>query len=308
MAQSEPAGADHRQGAQAGILMMITAVTCLSVMEAIAKYLSADYPVPMIVWARYAFHTAFAAAFFLDRRRWPHLKTGRPVLHTVRSLIMFTATALFFLGISQLPLADATAVVFGAPLYVALLSFLILGERVGPARILAVVVGFVGILVVVRPGPGFTNWAILLPVGAGMGYALFQICTRLLARTESVWTMFFYTPIAGLVAITIAVPFYWQTPDLEGWLLMAAAGCAGGAGQYFLARAFMLAEASAVAPFIYVQIVGATFFGFVVFGDLPDIWTIAGTAIVIGSGIFLWYRERRAQRRALAMAPEPRDG
>lgn len=291
---NKPAGAvAGLSSSQTGILMMIAAIFCFAVMEALAKHLSQFYPVPMVAWARYVFHAVFALAFFVDRRRWPTLRTQRPVLHGLRGLVMFGATMLFFSGVSMLPLADATAVVFGAPLYVAALSALVLGERVGPARILAVLLGFAGILIVIRPGPGFTNWAILLPVAAGFCYALFQLSTRLLGRTDSVWALFFYMPVVGCLLTSAVVPFYWRLPNTEGWLLMAAAGVCGGIGQYFVARAFMIAEAAVVAPFIYTQIVWATLLGLILFGDLPDAWTVLGAGVIIASGLLLWYRERR---------------
>lgn len=287
---------------QLGIAFMCASIFNLAAMEAIAKLLTEDYPWQMVAWARYSFHFVFVLPLFMTV--WPArlLRTKRMGLHMVRSIILTAASFFFIGGLSLIPLADATALVFLAPLIVTAISALFLGEAVGIRRWIAVIVGFGGVLVIVRPSPDFTNWAALLPLGAGCCYALYQVSTRILSYTEHAYTLFFYTAFGGFIATTAIVPFYWVTPSWGGFGLLIATGSLGFLGQFLLIKALSVTDASIAAPFIYTQLIWATIYGVLIWGHFPDVYTLVGAAIVIASGIYIWNRERRKAKARKAAA------
>ena len=292
--------AGRRPRNQLGIVLMIGSILCLAAMEAIAKILVDDYPVQMIVCARLALHFLVTLPLFFFGGRLHLLKTNRPVMHSVRSLILVAASFLFITALTQIPLAQATSLVFTAPFVVTALSAMFLGEKVGVRRWVAILVGFAGVLVILRPNAEF-NWFLLLPLATGFCYAGYQVTTRVLSFTEPTLTLFFYTVAAGTLVSGALLPFYWVTPDFEASMLFVLTGAFGFLGQYLVIRALQEGEASIVAPFIYTQIIWATIFGIVLFAQYPDLWTFIGAGIVIGSGIYIWHRERR---RAIAAARE----
>ena len=204
---------------------------------------------------------------------------------------MLIATALFFTALRYLPLADAVAINFLAPLLVTAFSIPILKEKVGPRRWVAIAVGFVGAMVIIRPGSGAMHWAALLPLGTAVCYALYQILTRIAARTETTNTSLFWTSVFGVVATSIVVPFFWTQPTALAWGLMVALGTMYGLGHYLLIRGLELAPASVLSPFLYTQIIWAILLGLLIFGHFPDGYTWLGMAIVIGSGLYIWWRE-----------------
>lgn len=271
---------------------MLVAVINFAAMEAIAKLLIADYPMPMIAWSRWGFHFVLCLPFFLHPRNLGYLRTRRPVMHMWRPLVLVTATFSFIAALSEMQLAAATALVFTAPLLVTALSPLILSEVVGTRRRIAVAVGFCGVLVILRPSPDFDNWIALLPLLAGACYAGYQLTTRHLSGTEAAMTQFFYVGLGGFVLTSLVVPFFWKSPTLAGWGLLALSGVFGLVAQYLVIKAFEAADASVVSPFLYTQIIWATLFGFLLFSDLPDLWTVSGATIVIASGVYIWHRER----------------
>lgn len=288
---------------QLGILLAVAAIFCLATMEASAKFLIEDYPIQMVVWARFTLHFLVTLPIFFIGGRRRYLHTGRPVAHVVRSLILLLASVLFIGALTKIPLAEATSLVFTAPLIVTALSALILHEQVGPRRWIAILVGFAGVLVILRPSADF-NWYLLLPLATGFCYAGYQFATRVLSFTEPTLTLFFYTVVAGVVVSSAALPFYWITPDLEAAAIFVITGLFGFLGQFLMIRALQEGEASIVAPFIYTQLIWATIFGFFLFGDFPDLWTFIGAGIVVGSGIYIWYRER-VRARAARRGPVP---
>jgi drug/metabolite transporter (DMT)-like permease len=240
---------------------------------------------------------------FLGGVRWSAvMRTGRPGLQLVRSMLLLGSTFFFFLAVKFIPLASATAIGFVGPLLVTALSVPLLGETVGPRRWAAVAVGFVGVLVIIRPGPGMfsgtAHWAIALPLLVAVCFALYQISTRILSRTDSWTTTLFYSASVGAVVMSTLVPFHWRTPDLEGWAWMAVLGAIGGFGHSMMIKAFTAAPASSLAPFTYLQIIWSTAVGFLAFGDFPDGWTLLGAAIVAASGLYVLSRERRLRRGA----------
>lgn len=283
-----------------GILLMLTAGALFVCLDAVGKYLTADYPVVEITWARFFFHLLLFP-LLLGAGRWRLvLRTNRVGLHIVRSLLLVGANFLFFLAVKFIPLADANALGFVSPLMLVAFSVLLLGERVGPRRWVAVAVGFVAVFAIIRPGFAEVHWAMFLPLGVALCFSLYQITTRILGATDHWVTILFFTATGGLVVTSAALPFVWVAPDLEGWALMALMGVFGGVSHLVLIRAFTIAPASILAPFAYVQLVWAIIAGFVIFGDFPDAWTLIGASVIAASGIYVIHRERQLARAARA--------
>lgn len=276
-----------------GIALMCGAVACFAMLDTTAKYLSLYMSTLQVVWARYT--GAFILPFIVSNP-WtrPGLtRTTRPVLQLVRSVLLLASTLGNFAALRYLQLDEAIALVFSTPFFVAALSGPMLGEWVRWRRWTAIAVGFVGVLVVVRPGQGTFQPAALFSLSAALCYALYSIITRILARTDPNDTTLFYSNIVGAVALLPVVPFVWMTPtDPLVIALMVASGAMGSCGHYLLIAAHRLAPATVLSPFIYTEIVLVTVSGFLVFGDVPNRWTLTGAGIVVASGLYLLYRER----------------
>lgn len=279
-----------------GILLMMLAGFLFVVMDSTAKYLSGSYPVTQIVWARYIFHL-LTLPLLIGRGSWlAVLATRRLGLQLLRSLMLLGSTFFFFLAVKFIPLATATAIGFVGPLLVTALSVPFLKEKVGPRRWAAVIIGFGAVVIIIRPGAELLHWAVFLPLLVAACFAIYQITTRILSATDSSLTTLFYSATAGAVAMTLVLPFEeWRTPDLAGWGLMAFLGLIGSLGHFVMIRAFTHAPASSLAPFSYLTLVWATLLGFVVFGDLPDRWTVLGAVILAASGLYVLYRERKVK-------------
>ena len=277
-----------------GIVMMCFAVLCFATMNTLVKDLRGELPVVEIIWGRYFFH--FALILVLFPRRIPTLlNSDDKGLEIARSVLVLLATACMFVALGFMPLADAVAITFVGPLLIVALSALILRETVGPRRWGAVIVGFIGVLVIIRPGAGAFQLAALLPVGVAFFYALFQIITRHLSHRSDPLNMLFYTALVGALAMSVIVPFDWQTPTAAQWLMLIAVGFLGGLGHYAIIKAYERSEAALVAPFAYTEIIWVTSLGLLVFGDFPDLFTFAGTAIIVASGVYVLHRERKAR-------------
>ena len=201
-----------------------------------------------------------------------------------------------YVAITRMPLGDAAAIQFLAPVLVTALSGLLLGEHVGPRRWMAVACGFVGVLLVARPGSGVLGWNALLPLATAVLLAVYMMMTRIIRNKDDPAATTFYSTALGALILSFLVIFNWQSLTLIQWGLMVTMGAAGAVGHFMLVKAFHSAEASMLAPFTYVQVVAAILWGFLVFGDVPGIWTIAGASVVIASGLYVWYRESRVQR------------
>lgn len=282
-------------GIIAGMVLFLGAGLCFTVLDVTAKYLSRDYSVVQVGWARYVFALAVLLAM-LPPAQWRRPLASRwPALQLLRAALLVCVTLMFFLAVSYLPLADVTAVGFAAPLIVTALGALWLKEKVGARRWIAVIVGFCGVLIIVRPA-GTVHWAIVLALVFAAVNAVFQLLTRVVSRYDSPHVSTAYLAVIGGIGLTIAVPFVWRSPDLIGWVLHVVIGLAAGFGHYLLASAFSHAPASTLAPFAYLQLVWATIAGLAVFGDFPDRWTIFGSGILVASGIYVFYREARARR------------
>ncbi len=275
-----------------GIALMCCAVATFSCLDATGKYLNYHMDTLQVVWARYFFAFVLTLMFTNPLTQPGLTRTSRPFMQVGRSALLLLSTMLNLFALRWLQLDEALAILFSTPFMVATLCVPLLGETVGWRRWSAIIVGFLGVLVVARPGFGGMHPAALLSLGGAVCYAFYVISTRILSRTDSSDTTQFYTSLVGALAMTVIVPFVWTMP--ESWFiaaLMLLVGALGGGGHYLLIRAHRLAPASALAPFIYTQMVWTTTLGFLVFGDLPHHWTIVGGVIVITSGLYLLHRE-----------------
>ena len=274
-----------------GIAWMLVTMFWFVSLDSMAKYLMQSYPVAQVVWARFFFHVVFVmiAMGFSVRQQ---IKTQSIILQCARSFFMLTTTVLFFVGLHFLPLATASTIMFVSPIFVTILSVFLLGEKVGVRRWAGVVAGFTGAIVVVRPGFQGFDWSALFVLAAAFTHAFYQIFTRKARLYDSPITSLFYTGLVGAVLMTGVVPFYWQTVAVSDYLLLVSLGLAGGVGHLCLIRAFQSAPASVVAPFSYSSLIWATLFGYILFSDLPDRWTLIGASLIIGSGLYIFHRER----------------
>lgn len=279
-----------------GIALYLAAILNFSCLDTLAKHLTRDYHVMQIAWGRYLFSAVFLLLLVPRYGLWKPLRSARPWFQVMRAFLLAAVSLMFFISVSFLPLADVTAIGFVAPLMLTALAHFFLEEKVGVRRWAAICVGFFGVLVIIRPGLGVVHWAAFIAIAMATSNAVYQLATRMLAGVDSAQTTIFYTGIVGAVAFSLFVPFFWTAPDLAGWLAMIALGLFGGLGHYLLIQAFTLAPASLLAPYSYTAIVWVTITGYLAFGDFPDGWTVAGAAIIIASGIYVFYREAYLRR------------
>jgi drug/metabolite transporter (DMT)-like permease len=269
------------------ILLLVVGVSLFGVMDGIGKFLAADFPVVQLVWARFAFAIPVLLDNSADAGGIILLRSERPLLQAGRALLLILSSAAVLLGLTVMPLADITAITFAAPLFVVALSSPILRERVGTSAWISVGLGFLGVLIVVRPGLGSFTWAALLPLAAAFLFGLYQVLTRLLSHNDAPATTLAWTVLTGFVVTTPFLPFGWGTGSLSSWLLLIFSGLLFGASHSLLIRAFALAPAAFLTPFTYTQMVAAVLFGMVVLGERPDPWTLAGTALIVLAGIYV---------------------
>jgi drug/metabolite transporter (DMT)-like permease len=276
-----------------GALLTMLAMLCFAGMDAISKSLVADYAVGQMMWIRCALLCLFA--LFVAYRRGVRVafRSQRPGLQIVRSLVAVVEGAVFVLAFRYLPLADTHAVAATSPLIVIALGVLFLGERAGPARWLAVMTGLVGVLLIVRPGFRTFDWPLFLPLFGAVLWAGYQILTRLAARHDQPDTTLLWSAIVAFIATTFVGPLEWQWPTTTAWALMVAISLIGAVAHYALIKALDYAEAGALQPYAYTLLVWATVLGFLVFGNVPDGWTVLGAAIVVASGLYTWRHDRR---------------
>jgi drug/metabolite transporter (DMT)-like permease len=291
------------------IALMFAALFCFACLDTSGKWLSRHIPIWEVVWARYMGATLFVLIFINPATTPRMLSTSRPGLQLIRALLLFGATVLNLFALHWLQLAETVSISFAGPLLIALLAGPILGEWVGPRRLAAIMVGFLGVIVVTRPSLSGIHPAMLLSFGCTLCNAFYSIFTRVLAATDSSRTTTFFSAVSGAVILTPALPFFWVTPaDGKVWLFLVLIGGFGALGHWFLILAHGRAPAALLAPFAYTQIVWMIIFGYLVFGDLPDVWTLAGAGIVIASGLYLLYRSRVVKRSASFPATGGRPG
>jgi drug/metabolite transporter (DMT)-like permease len=233
---------DHHPHLLRGIVLITLAVFLFSSMDTLAKYILKSYPLPPLIWAHYAVHTAFMLALLAPRMGLDLLRTRRPALQVMRGLLLVTSTGFFYVSLRHLPLAEAAAITFVAPVLVTALSGPMLGERVTRRQWSAVTLGFLGVLVIIRPGGGLLTLATVFPLITALLFALYQIMTRKLAGRENPFTTLFFTALVGTLAASLVLPFTWQRPTLMQAALMIAIGCLGGFGHFLLIRAVEVAS------------------------------------------------------------------
>ena len=273
------------------ILLMIGAVFCFASMDATAKYLMKEIGPAQTIWARYTVQAVIVTVLILPKIN-VYGRTNYPKLQFLRSVALMMATTLFFFAFSRLGLAEASAIFNISPVLITLGAFLFLREQIGPRRLIGIIVSLLGALIIIRPGTGvFTIYA-LLPLGAAIFYSTYSLATRFVGTDESPWTSLFYSAIFGAICYSIYIAFYWNPMSNNAILLTIIIGLFGTAGHICLIRALTLGEASLVAPFIYINLLFTTTWGFVLFGNLPDFWTIVGALIIVAAGIYVWARDR----------------
>jgi drug/metabolite transporter (DMT)-like permease len=294
---------DLRRARLLGIALMCGALACFSCLDAMAKYLNLHMDTLQVVWARYTGAFIVAVAISNPVTRPGLMRTGRPMLQVGRSVLLLASTLLNFMALRYLQLDEALAIVFSTPFFIAALSGPVLGEWVRWRRWMAIGVGFIGVLLVTRPGFGGIHPAALLSLAAALFYAAYNISTRMLSRTDSSETTLFYSNLVGALVMLPVVPFVWTTPsDPIVILVMVACGAFGSVGHYLLIIAHRHAPPAVLAPFIYTQLVWAIILGYLVFADVPNRWTLAGAAVVVASGLYMLNRERKVGYRTASNA------
>ncbi|MCE4053363.1 DMT family transporter [Pseudomonas sp. Au-Pse12] len=277
-----------------GIALICLAVLLFASHDTLSKYLSAFYPIVMVVWARYVVHTLLMLVVFVPRSGFSAVvRTKRPGLQLLRALCLIGTSLLFTTGLRYIPLAEATAVNFLAPLLVTALSVPFLGERVSRAQWLAVLTGFVGVLIVVRPGGALFTPAILLPLGSALCFGFYQLLTRKLSGIDSPTTSNFLTGIFNSLIMSALLPFFWSTPTFIHGLFMIGLGTCGMLGHMLLTQAFRHAAPAMLAPFSYGQILFAGLYGYLIFSHTPDHYALIGIAVICLSGLAVAWTQRK---------------
>ncbi len=278
------------------IALICGAGLCFAILDATVKYLAAQTDLPMaeITWMRFFVHAVLTLIVFGPAAVPRLVKANKPLQQWLRSGFMLSATLFNFVAVTYLRLDQTATIFFLTPLVIAALAGPVLNEWVGWRRLLAILTGFFGILIVIRPGFGWIHWAVLFSFGATLSYSLYSIATRYLAAHDDAQVTQFYTPLAGMIVMAPLAYAEWVWPSSTlVWVLFIWLGVAGAFGHWLLIQAYRFASAPVLAPFIYVNLVWMTSLGYLVFGDVPDLATVAGGTVVIGSGLYLLYRERR---------------
>ena len=278
----------HARSSQlTGMLLLIFSTLLFGIMDGMGKLLARDCPVTQIVWARY-FFAAPVVLFTSVPRTWLHLfRCERPSLQAARGVLPVFINCVVVTGLSLMPLADATAIGFMSPLLVVALSAPLLNEKVSFASWAGVALGFAGVVVVARPGSGLVGQAALFPLAGAVGFAFYQILTRVVGQRDAPRVTLAWTIGTGLLVLTPALFYAWRPVPAQAWFMLILSGVLFGFGQLLFIHAYRFTSATLLAPLTYAQIIAAVLFGFVVFGDVPDGWTIAGTTLIIVSGVYV---------------------
>ena len=284
-----------------GILLMVGAIATFTIIDTCAKYLVGAVPPMMVVFARYGLSLLYVVGLMW----WTGsltFKSRHPWLQILRGLLLFAATLMNFMALQYLRLDQTSAIFFSNPLWVCALSPFLLGERIGPRRWVAVIIGFMGVLLIIRPGADHFHWAMMLSVTVAIAASLYQIITRKIGgRDPALVSLLLPSMVGTALAMPLGVA-NWYVPAWGLVGLMLLMGFAGGLGHHLLIKAHTLAPAPTLAPFVYTQIIWMIIVGFVVFGDVPDIYTLIGAGIVVSSGLYVYYREQAAKRKDRAAA------
>ena len=286
-----------------GIALIAGAFFLFSLLDTSAKWLNHTIPTMETVWSRYVFSVIFVMIVVNPKTKPGVLKTNKPGLQALRSLFLFASTLFNFIAVNYLQLSQTISIAFATPLLVALLSGPLLGERISRDRFIAIIMGFLGVLVVSRPGFGGIHPVAILSVCGVVCYSMYAIMTRHLAAHDSTETTLVYSGLVGAILLTPALPWFWQNPpDIMTALTMVALGAYAALGHFALIKAHRFAPAYILSPFIYTQLIWMVLLGYFVFGDIPDGFTLLGGFIVVGSGLYLLARERSRQGITTAVA------
>lgn len=282
-----------QQSSLKGIALMLVAMAVLPYLDVAAKFLGREgVPVLQIVWGRMIFGALLTLPFVLKSNGGSAFAPVLPGYQTLRALLLLSSTAFFFAGLNHLSVADTLAIFFVQPLILTLLSPLVLGEHVGWRRWLAVAVGFVGTLIIIRPGFKEMNIGVLYALLAGMSLAMYLLFTRRISGRVSALVTTFQTNVIATAILTVAMFWVWVAPTPWQWFLLFLVGLIAVVGHYLIVRSYDFAEASLLAPLAYTEMITAVIAGWFFFGDFPDLWTFAGVAILIACAIYISWRER----------------
>lgn len=270
--------------------IMCFASLCFIAMHTCIKSVRGEVPVGVILWSQYAFQLVLLGLVFAPRIS-RMVRSPMMGLQILRALMLLSAICGFFIAVGLMQLADAIAIGFVAPLMITVLSVVVLKERVSRAHWIAITVGFVGVLIIIQPGTSLFNWAAFVPLGAAVAVAVYQTLTRPISQAVDSATILFNATLIGVVASSLALPFFWETPSLEAASYLLAAAGLGAMAHFCLIKAYQWAPASVVAPFSYIELIYASVLGFAVFGDIPDLPTLVGGVVIAASGLFIMRRQ-----------------
>jgi drug/metabolite transporter (DMT)-like permease len=273
-----------------GIALIVASTLFLSASDVTSKYIATYLPPLEIAWFRFAGFVVILAPILI-MRPWL-LRAARPGLQVLRGATLAGSSLLFISALPFLPLAEATATSFVAPLFVTGLSIPLLGEKIGVRRLVAACIGFLGVLIVVRPGSSTFHPAAVLTLTSALGWALTLVVTRKMSGDDSSLTTLTYSALVGLILLSLLVPLVWVTPSTSIFLLACCVAVLSTVGQWIVVLAYRYGDASVLAPFTYSQLIWATGFGYLVFAALPDVWTFVGAVVIITSGVYTAHRER----------------
>ena len=287
--------AERRGG---GVALVIAACACFATLDTGSKYVSATVPMMLVIWIRYVMQMVFIGAVLVPRSGGAPLATRHPLLQVVRGLLLILCSMLAFMSLKHMPVGEFTAIVMISPLLVTLLSAVTLKEPVSMLRWTLVSGGFVGAMIVIRPGAEAFDWVLLLPLLLVLANASFQVITSKLSSTDAAGTTHLITGLVGLVLSSLALPFFWVTPgSVFIWAILLGLGVLGTVGHYFLIVGYSRAPASSLTPYLYSHIAFATLGGWLVFAHVPDGWALLGIALITfcgGVGLLASAREQRS--------------
>jgi len=305
----EPKPAARRAPARAdrpfkGIALILLSTTFLGVSDVTAKYLSASLPSIEIAWLRFLVFALIMVPAMVPGSPLFAMRTSRVGLQLMRGAALLGSSLFFITGLRYLPIAEASATGFVAPLFVTALSIFFLSEKVGVRRWLATATGLLGVLIILRPGTGAFHAAAFFPLVSALAWAATLIMTRMMSGREHAITIMTYSSIAGVAILSVLVPFVWVVPSWQAIMFGVLIGVASTAGQWIVVLAFRYADASLLAPFSYTQLVWVSTLGFLIFGEVPDVWTVVGAAFIVASGLYTAHRERVRRSQLLALEGE----
>jgi drug/metabolite transporter (DMT)-like permease len=288
-----------------GITLILVSTIFLGTSDVTAKYLSATLPSIEIAWLRFLVFGLIMIPAMVPGSPLFAMQTTRPAFQLLRGVALVGSSLFFITGLGFLPVAEASATGFVAPLFVTALSVVFLGESVGLRRWLATAVGLVGVMVILRPGSSAFHPAALFPIVSAFAWACTLVMTRMMSGSERAITTMTYSSISGIFILSALVPLVWVAPGWHGVLFGILIGVASTAGQWIVVLAFRYADASVLAPFSYIQLLWVSVLGFLLFGEVPDAWTVTGAAFIVASGLYTAHRERVRRSQLLALPGEP---